>query len=510
MGRFLAATIAVRTARHDEVGLMLVLTFVLTFGAVIPAFFLAGRPGGMSANVAIIGMVLIWSIVRLTALAIRGERRLTAMCFYIFIYVFMGIQPMVSIWTGAFPYPEPMPPSRIMVALAILIAGIIAYEIGYAFARRRRALDARHDRAAAHRPVWLLSLWIATAVVSALIVGAMARYGAGIYLGIRGGGLTFASPPGVSMSQAEWLFVVHGFRAMLAALLFIGLYLWSNRNAHHWPRGLRQRLGLTVVFLVIANLVISNPLNAARLWSGSVLVSAIFIARPWRGPRSFLIWTLAATTGLLVLFAGIDPRRIIAQPLLRGEAITFSGSVEIIQESIRGVQTDANFDAFQMIALSQGYTERHGKSMGRQVLLPMFFWVPRSLWSGKPIGTSDLVAESLSFASTNVGSPLWAEGYVNFGIFGVLLFLGLFGVYARISDDYLVRISGRTGKLIPTIAASFFAANTFILLRGDLTTGTMFLQMIVGLTALLSLLTRRPRTNRGVWVSHPGQSPHPV
>jgi hypothetical protein len=488
---------------------VLAFVFLVVLAVVIPGFFLAGREGHMSANVALMAMVLAWAVIRLVALAVRGERRLTAMCFYIFIYVFMGIQPLVSIWTGSFPYPEPMSSARITKALAALIVGVVAYELGYKLWRRRTVVE-RATGVSAQRPVWLLLLWFATAAVMLLIIGAMARFGPGIYLGVRGGGLTFATPVGVSLSQAQWLVVVHGFRALLAALLFIALYLWTNRKSHQWPRGLEQRLCLTVIFLVVANVVISNPLNAARLWSGSVLVTGIFIARPWRGSRSFLVWALAATIGLLVLFAGIDPRRIIAQPLLRGEPITVSGSVAIIQESIRNVQSDANFDAFQMIALSQGYTERHGYSMGRQLLLPMFFWVPRSLWPSKPIGTSDLVAESLSFSSTNVGSPLWAEGYVNFGTFGVVLFLWLFGVYARITDDYLVRVTRRSGKLLPTIAASFFAANTFILLRGDLTTGTMFLQMVVGFTALLGLLTRRHPSRLVAPLPPPGGSPSPA
>ena len=75
---------------------MLALVFIVVLAVVIPAFFLAGRDGKMSANVTLIAMVLAWSVIRLTALAVQGERRLTAMCFYIFIYVFMGIPP--SAW----------------------------------------------------------------------------------------------------------------------------------------------------------------------------------------------------------------------------------------------------------------------------------------------------------------------------------------------------------------------------------------------------------------------------
>jgi hypothetical protein len=69
--------------------------------------------------------------------------------------------------------------------------------------------------------------------------------------------------------------------------------------------------------------------------------------------------------------------------------------------------------------------------------------------------------------------------------------LGIFGVTARISDDFLTRTSRQAGPMFPTIASSFFAANTIILLRGDLTTGTMYLQMVLGFTFAIILLMKR-------------------
>jgi hypothetical protein len=124
----------------------------------------------------------------------------------------------------------------------------------------------------------------------------------------------------------------------------------------------------------------------------------------------------------------------------------------------------------------------------------MFFWVPRSYWNSKPLGTSDIVGDNAGFYSVNVSSSLWTEGYVNFGVIGIFLFLFLFGRFAYLTDSSFK--SNKTNKLQATIVASYFASNTFILLRGDLTTGTMYLQMLIVFTFIIkTLIIKIPKSN---------------
>ena len=152
-------------------------------------------------------------------------------------------------------------------------------------------------------------------------------------------------------------------------------------------------------------------------------------------------------------------------------------------QTFKGLPVDFNFDSFQIIAFTTKYVDFNGYSWGNQILLPAFFWVPRSIWTNKPIGTSDVVAGYSNLQSLNVSSPLWSEGYINFGCFGIFLFLFLFGFFARKCDDSLSLIHLRS--LFVTIITFFFASNTFILLRGDLNSGTMYLQMVAGLLYFL-------------------------
>ncbi len=483
-------------SRSQQGTLLLLFAVTSLLGLIIPGLFLFSIPGKMSTNVVLTLGIVAWATLRLVYTASKGQRRLALMCSYVFVYVFLGVQPTLSVWTQTYPLQPSLTDDQTAFTVCLVVLGIAAFEVGYAMRTRSasRKSGPHTDSGIPSiqpRPVTLFMLWLGMVAAVGLAVLAMLHYGPTIFLGVRGGGFAFAAVEGAAMSQSEWLLVIYGLRVLLAALLFISVYLWKMRKHHDWPGHSIWRLRATLVVLALVNLVVSNPLSAARLWSGSVLLTVLFIVLPWKGARSFLVWSTVASLSLLLLFAGIDPRRILAAPLLRGEEVSVLSTVKVISESVQGLQTDANFDAFQMVALTRSYADQVGYSFGRQMLLPAFFWVPRAIWPGKPSGTGDAVAESRGFDSLNVSAPLWAEGYLNLGVLGLALFLGIFGRLSRMSDDFLVRTSRKAGPIFPTIVSSFFAANTFILLRGDLTTGTMYLQMVIGFTFVIILLIKR-------------------
>ena len=69
------------------------------------------------------------------------------------------------------------------------------------------------------------------------------------------------------------------------------------------------------------------------------------------------------------------------------------------------------------------YVEEFGISWGNQLLGAILFFVPRSIWPSKPLGTGHTAIVALDqHYFSNVSAPLIAEGYVNFGIVGVVLF----------------------------------------------------------------------------------------
>jgi len=482
-----------RSAPRDG-GLFLFLMVTL-LGFAVPGLFLSSVDAPVSFNTVLTFGIILWSVWRLAHTAAAGERRLSVLCFYVFVYTFLGVQPMMSVLTETYPYEPFLTSDEAAFTIALVAIGIAAFEVGYSMLRtsraRQLALRSALEVAARPRPVNISKLWVAVGASLGLLAIALFRYGPNIFIGVRGGGFVFSDRIGPAMEQTEWLLVIYGLRALLASLLFVSLYLWKSRQAYDWSKRSVARLRAMLVLLSVVNIIVSNPFSAARLWSGSILLTVIIIAVRWKGTRSLLAWSTISAIGLLTLFAGVDPRRIIAGPLLRGEEIGLASSAKVISESVSRVQTDGNFDAFQLIGLTAKYADAKGYSMGKQILLPIFFWVPRSVWSGKPIGTPDVVADYHRLIFSNVASPLWAEGYVNGGVIGLVLVLGLFGAFSRICDDYLTRTVDTGGSLFPTIISAYFASNMLILLRGDLTTGTMHLQMVIGFTLAILLFARR-------------------
>jgi hypothetical protein len=466
----------------------------ILFGLIIPGLLLANIQGEFSLNVLLVFGIVIWCTLRLTYAGLRGQRRLTLMCFYVFTYVFFGIQPLLSVWSRSFPYALSLSDGLVTFTIMLVILGIAAFESGYCKLRLIQCQESTRQCTSASylyrfQPISSLMFWLAIVAVTVMTILIILYYGPGLFLGIRGFGFISSEIHGPQMSQPEWLLVVYTTRVLSAILLLILLYY---RKVYLALPGFKlSGMKAAIVLLGILNITVSNPLNAPRLWFGGLLLTVFFVSSRWKGRRSFLIWTAVGSVCLLLLFSGTDPRRIIAQPLQHGEAISLYSISNVIDESINRLPIDGNFDAFQMIALTSLYTDNFGYSWGRQLLLPAFFWVPRSIWNKKPVGTSLMVAEHLSLPNLNVSCPLWAEGYMNFGVFGLALFLFIFGKFARVSDDFLAHTFMIPASVFHTIISCFFAANTFILLRGDLTTGTMYLQMMIGFTFLILLKIRR-------------------
>lgn len=60
---------------------------------------------------------------------------------------------------------------------------------------------------------------------------------------------------------------------------------------------------------------------------------------------------------------------------------------------------------------------------GRQLLGALLFFVPRSIWPSKPVGSGHYFVISQHGTFTNVSFPFFAEGYINFGFVGIILFI---------------------------------------------------------------------------------------
>jgi hypothetical protein len=126
-----------------------------------------------------------------------------------------------------------------------------------------------------------------------------------------------------------------------------------------------------------------------------------------------------------------------------------------------------DFDAWSMLMAGIDYIRKYEITYGRQILGVLLFWIPRSQWTNKPVGSGHLVAEKLLMKQyamwfTNLSFPLPAEGLINFGLIGVIMFAIFLGVVSR----YLDTLQNTEGYL--RTLSIFTAFYLIYVLRGDL------------------------------------------
>ena len=126
----------------------------------------------------------------------------------------------------------------------------------------------------------------------------------------------------------------------------------------------------------------------------------------------------------------------------------------------------AHFDAYENFASA---VESNFVTYGYQLLGSLLFFVPRVFWPSKPVGSGYEMAERNGYLFNNISMPFLGEGYVNFGVAGVLIFSFLIGYFMAKTDSRFTAKNDATTKLNYFSAIYYFLIGAlFFLLRGDL------------------------------------------
>ena len=78
-----------------------------------------------------------------------------------------------------------------------------------------------------------------------------------------------------------------------------------------------------------------------------------------------------------------------------------------------------NYDASQLFMATM---KTETITYGNQLSGALLFFVPRSVWPEKPKGSGHFLTEKYNGVFNNVSMPFFAEGYINFGWFGIIGF----------------------------------------------------------------------------------------
>ena len=371
--------------------------------------------------------------------------------YWLFHLVFFSLAPSYQTAIGDYPWGgEDITLSAVLRANLVVLAGMAAYHVGRYIAEASSAgssprVSARVDDAyrRAHR----------TGGAAIFLVIAVA------YVGLAGlqniwlkGKLDFILDEQVS--NAVYLTVEKLVRGPVLYYALATILLFRLRKIKApflaWV--------LAVFFIVNFPLALPRALLAA-CYVGVILSfgGALWMRRPQ-------LFSLA----LIGLIFGIYPLAGLTRWQAEEAERRFTGVGSYISESYTG----GDFDAHVMLSRTIEYVRREGTTGGRQLLTALAFPVPRRMWPGKSIGSGALVHASLRKGWTNVCSPLTAEGFINFGLLGAMLFSALFAAGAQRYDAHYWAWRTRRAQLgdfsFPVLFYPVVLVLAAFLLRGDL------------------------------------------
>lgn len=124
-----------------------------------------------------------------------------------------------------------------------------------------------------------------------------------------------------------------------------------------------------------------------------------------------------------------------------------------------------NFDAYQNFSriINDNFI-----TYGYQLLGVILFFIPRSIWPNKPYGSGSTLADLNGQLFGNISMPYMAEGYVNFGLLGVIIFMFLLGIVLNSFDTYFWNEKNKNRFTPFSIFYSLLLGLIFFIMRGDL------------------------------------------
>jgi hypothetical protein len=447
----------------------------LLLGCAVPMLLLSGLPNPQydwSALVAV--AVTFYSAVRLALYSGRGEQRLLKLTFWVFVYVFMGLTPLLQIAARTFPYAIFYFRPQTLTAELIVALGLFSYEMGYARAfRSDGSLVRKFGAALSGYQVSQQRLLLLTGVALVLSVA----------LVMLNGGIAAVLEPREQMVAdlhesvgGEGMAKLEVIRNLMQVSPVVSAFIWWSWIVKRRRQGIVIGSKIYLVFIVVLCIatLTCNPFNGSRYLFASFAVSALMVTirdKRWFSPTAVLV----LVASLMWLYPAVGSLREADQ----GSMLPDLGVSAVDEQLTNGY----DFDGFRSIIDGVSYVEHDGLAWGRQLLGTMTFWVPREYWDNKPRATGEIVSINVGYLFTNISSPLWEEAYVDWGMAGVIVMFFLYGRGSAILDDWHQERSEDVN--FGGVLVTFLAGYQFYTLRGSLWAAVAYLIPIVVLSVVV-------------------------
>lgn len=386
----------------------------------------------------------------------QSGRLLVPGTFWVFTYVFMCLAPLSQILGEGFPWFDHYSEDTIDYGWMIVLLGLLAYMAGFKVNSHELAsVDSEKYNIVSVRVEKIAPILFITALGLTLF-GVMYNGGFGVLFMTRLDAFSnMASTP-----TSTYMLMQSLMRVPIFLVLMVVCHIRYSIGGLGWAA--------SVLFFVV--FIVNNPVSTPRYWVGAVAISVILLYFSLVNKRLLRLFPAFLIFILVMVFPLMDAFRKSLDVDLKSAIQEFSFTLEL--------QRSPDFDAFQQLLNTIHYVQLTGYEYGNQIVTSIFFWVPRNIWPDKSVASGELVAEFLGYKFKNLSSPLWAEWYIDFGLFGVVIGMFLYGYMSKRLT--LINVMSHW-YLLPV----FFSAYQIYLLRGSLMVTSNFLVVYFAILALI-------------------------
>lgn len=385
--------------------------------------------------------------------------------FFLCCIIFFAIAPRIEFsrgtvyWTGSqsvFNFYE--------ITAVYALIGMWVFALSFAFGKRKRVrFRGRCRQIRKHYPVSEVRLVLLSATAVALIY----------YLnGFSVVNVLFRATSEANelarLSSSVSLIYNNSIRSF-PSICFIVYMLFGGRRA-------------SIAIPLFLLMLIGNPITGFARWQGAMLYLAALLAVFPHLIRLPYFVTIFLFTGTFVIFPLLDLFRRFADDL----------RVSLTLGWISG----GHLDSFQNFAR---VVEFEAITFGYQLVGVLLFFVPREFWPSKPVSSGVEVAQMANLEWNNIALNILGEGYINFGVPGVIFFAAALGFFCGQLDRAFWR-DINFSRTFQTYYLFFLGGFVFVF-RGSLLSAFAYLVGTYVAVWLVLLITerRRGRPRGALW-----------
>ncbi|MGR3811432.1 hypothetical protein [Jiulongibacter sp. NS-SX5] len=219
-----------------------------------------------------------------------------------------------------------------------------------------------------------------------------------------------------------------------------------------------------LIFVVLLLILCKNPIIDRRNSLGPVYLTILVLSTGNLFTKNNVRFFILNFIVLLILF---PLSSLLTHVSFNNWFLNSGGSINAV-EIITNHFSELHYDAYSNIVAVNKFIRINGHQYGNQMLGVILFFVPRGIWSSKPISTGNLLGEFLINDSSmwidNISATFIVESLIDFGWFGLIIFPVTLAYSVKMIDLTYIKIKSFLLRSFITYTSFFM----YFILRGAL------------------------------------------